>query len=350
MVRNLFSRNGIWVFRKEINGQEYRRSTGFRDRRAAERRAAELEVEIRNGTLGWTAPPPVTFGEWVKTYESSYGRLKRSEARDAQILAHVLPVWGRRPVAGIAKSDCLAYVNRRRDEGAKPGTVTREVGLLKAIFSAAIQDGVLASNPWAAVKRKRHEPRTRVLSVEEQQKLTPQLNAEYQRLLIVALGTGLREAELLGLRPLDVDRVAGVIRVRAETAKGSKSRIVPLVPAVAEAIERQSAGRACEAGDRLWPQSASAVWKYISGAARRAELPGLCVHDLRRTFGTRCAVAGMPLPQLQKIMGHSSPQITMRYYVHLQEADLKRGLDRIDLGIGQPALGPKVVTLERRSA
>jgi integrase len=349
VVRNLYLRNGIYVFRKEINGKKYKRSTGFRDRRAAERRAAEIEVEVRNGQAGWTAAPPLSFQQWVQTYERSYGRRKRSERRDAQILAHVLPGWGRRPMNGITRSDCVAYVNRREDEGAKPGTITREVGLLKAIFNAAIQDGLLVSNPWAGIRRPRSEPRARVLTHGEQAALLAVLNLEYRRLVVVALGTGLREAELLGLRPQDVDTAAAFIRVRAETAKGGKSRTVPLVRAVEDAIDQQATFNACGAGDRLWRQTPSAVWKCISSAAGRANIPPLCVHDFRRTFATRCAVAGMAPAQLQKVLGHQSPQMTMRYYVHIQEADLRRALDKVDLGL-TAASGPKVVPLERRSA
>jgi integrase len=46
-------------------------------------------------------------------------------------------------------------------------------------------------------------------------------------------------------------------------------------------------------------------------------------------------VAGMPLPQLQMIMGHHSPTVTMRYYVHVAEADIRRALDCVELGLGK---------------
>jgi len=108
-----------------------------------------------------------------------------------------------------------------------------------------------------------------------------------------------------------------------ETAKGRKSRTVPIVAVVKHALEQQKAVRRCGPTDQFWTQRKNTVWKYVSDAAKRAKIPPLCVHDLRRTFGTRCAVAGMPLPQLQKIMGHASAEMTMRYYVHVQEAELR---------------------------
>jgi len=87
-------------------------------------------------------------------------------------------------------------------------------------------------------------------------------------------------------------------------------------------------------GDHLWTQCCSAVVKYLQTAAKRAGIPPLCMHDLRRTFATRCAVAGMPLPQLQRIMGHHSAEVTMKYYVHLQRKDLSKALAAVDLGLG----------------
>lgn len=54
-------------------------------------------------------------------------------------------------------------------------------------------------------------------------------------------------------------------------------------------------------------------------------------HDLRRTFGTRCAEAGMYPAVLQKIMGHTSIDMTMRYYVHLEQASLITAMQEVTL-------------------
>jgi integrase len=332
---NLFRRGDIWWWRKKIDGRVYRRSTGFEDLRAAERRAAELDVEARKEALGWTRPKVPTFGEWVKTYVATYGRRKKDGRRDRFILAHVLPRWAGRPLDEVSASDCYAYLVRREDEGAAQGTIAREVGLVSAIFRAAVRDRLIERSPWDGIKRPRYRARTRVLSLDEQAVLVPVLNAGYQRLLIVTLGTGLRERELLGLTPEDVIENERLLKVRSETAKGGKAREVPLLPEVIDALNVQAAAMKTEPGDHFWTQCSSAVVKYLQTAAKRAGIPPLCMHDLRRTFGTRCAVAGMPLPQLQRIMGHHSAEVTMKYYVHLQRNDLSKALAAVDLGLGK---------------
>ena len=82
-------RNGVetpWrhlVSRKVIDGRRYERSTGFSDLKAARRRAAEIEVELRSGALRWTTACP-TFADWRKTYERTHAPSKRprTQVRD----------------------------------------------------------------------------------------------------------------------------------------------------------------------------------------------------------------------------------------------------------------------------
>ena len=125
---------------------------------------------LERRALGWTPPPVVTFKQWVERYRRSYGLRKRSERRDLQILAHVSPLWDKRPIDAITRSECVAYIHRRENEGAKAWTVAREMGFLKALFNAAIEDELLAKNPWTGIKRPRTEARTRVLTMDEQAK------------------------------------------------------------------------------------------------------------------------------------------------------------------------------------
>ena len=104
MARNLYLRKSVYILRKSIDGREYRRSTGFRDRRAAERRAVELEMQIRKQGLGWTPKPVVTFEQWTERYVRAYSSRKRSARRDRQILAHVSASWQKRPIEASASA------------------------------------------------------------------------------------------------------------------------------------------------------------------------------------------------------------------------------------------------------
>jgi hypothetical protein len=67
----LRKRGGIWYFRKTINGQLFRESTGFADKKSAERRASEIEYDIRAGVHGWKSTIP-SFAEWWAVYRETY--------------------------------------------------------------------------------------------------------------------------------------------------------------------------------------------------------------------------------------------------------------------------------------
>lgn len=93
----LLKRGEVWYFTKRINGQRFRVSTGFADRKSAERRAAEIEVDIRSGIHGWKSTMP-SFAEWWAVYRRTYTPQKSARNRDAQIVADFLPhcvVWRR---------------------------------------------------------------------------------------------------------------------------------------------------------------------------------------------------------------------------------------------------------------
>ena len=103
----LRKRGGIWYFRKMINGRLFRESTGFADRKAAERRANEIELDIRAGVHGWKSTIP-SFAEWWDVYRKTYTPLKSARTRDAQIVAHCLPHFGARRLDDITKSDIVS--------------------------------------------------------------------------------------------------------------------------------------------------------------------------------------------------------------------------------------------------
>src|ERR1700674_2847398 len=91
----LEKRGEIWYFTKRINGQRFRESTGFADKKSAERRAVEIGHDIRAGVHGWKSTIP-SFAEWWDVYRETYTSLKSARNRDAQIVAHFLAHFGAR--------------------------------------------------------------------------------------------------------------------------------------------------------------------------------------------------------------------------------------------------------------
>jgi integrase len=141
--------------------------------------------------------------------------------------------------------------------------------------------------------------------------------------------TGLRQGELLGLRWRDVDWSAGRLRVRQNYVRGhwgtpkSKrgSRSVPMIDRVAGELERHYQRSTWQGDDELvfpHPDTGevldhSALSRRFKKALKSARVRDVRFNDLRHTFGTRMAAAGVPLRTLQEWMGHRDFKTTLIY-------------------------------------
>jgi integrase len=139
-------------------------------------------------------------------------------------------------------------------------------------------------------------------------------------LWLVAALTGLRQGELIGLRWIDVDWAAGVIRVRRTYTCGEwgtpksrrSSRAVPMAYRVQRELELHSQRSSFRADEDLVfanprtgePLDASALRRRFKRAVKGAGVREIRFHDLRHTFGTRMAAAGTPMRSLQEWLGH----------------------------------------------
>jgi integrase len=141
--------------------------------------------------------------------------------------------------------------------------------------------------------------------------------------------TGLRQGELLGLRWRDIDWGASRVRIRQSYVRGEfgrpkskrSSRSVPLADRVAAELDRYFRDAAFQADDHLVfgnpltgkPLARRAVLKRFKQNLARARVREVRFHDLRHTFGTRMAAAGVPLRTLQEWMGHRDFKTTLIY-------------------------------------
>jgi integrase len=348
----LMKRGEMWYFAKRINGQRFRESTGFADKRSAERRAAEIEHDIRAGIHGWRNTMP-SFAEWWTVYRETYTPQKSARNRDAQIVANFLPHFGAKRLNEITKSDIVRYLNMRRAQlTGNPGhknrrrvsesTVRRERGTLQAIFERAIEEGHDFRNPFRGIKRGKDKPRTRVLSLEEGAKLLEALHPRYRRFVRFDLGTGCRLGEIRGIEPQqDIDWTRGTVHV---TGKFRKERDVPIQPDARAALEEQ-----LDEEGKLWMQNPQRLREVLAEGCVRAGIPILSPHALRHTFGTRWLQAGGDIYKLSRILGHSSVAVTEAHYAHLLKDDLVAASQHVRIPIA-PRPSSTVVRLSRRRA
>jgi integrase len=155
-------------------------------------------------------------------------------------------------------------------------------------------------------------------------------------LYLTAAMTGLRRGELLALRWTDVDWKARLLRVRRSyyrgrvtTPKGNRGRDVPLPVRVSRALADHLRRAMYATADDLvfchphtgGPLDQSHLHRRFKRALGRAGVREIRFHDLRHTFGTRCAASGIEMRTLQEWMGHRDYKTTLRYAAYAPKHD-----------------------------
>lgn len=250
---------------------------------------------------------------------------------------HVGPFFGARPLERVGPDDVRRFLRVKKQEALATKTITNQLIFLHGVFAHALKRGWVTANPVAAVDRPRApaaDPDIRYLELDEVEALLRAVPDDYlgpteHALYLVAAMSGLRQGELIALRWVDVDWRAARIRVRRSytrqafgTPKSRRSsRSVPMADRVAGELERHFQRSAFQADDDLAlchpqtgnPLDASKLRRRFASALQRAGLRQVRFHDLRHTFGTHCASAGVSLRTLQEWMGHRDYKTTEIY-------------------------------------
>jgi integrase len=306
---------------------------------------AQAEKELRRLVAATVAAPTrerVTVAEAGRRHLEQLAALgrKRSTLMDYEsaLRVHLAPYFGTRAIDSLTAEDVERFVAAKRREGRAQKSVRNYAGFLHGICAFAVKRGWANVNPCAAVELPRApdgEQDIRFLDVTELEALlraAPRDHlglTEYALYLTTAM-TGLRQGELLALRWRDVDWLAGRLRVRRSYVRGEfgtpksrrGARAVPLADRVAAALEDHFRTSAYSGDDDLVfahpqlgsPLDRSKVLKRFRAAAGRAGIrDAVRFHDLRHTFGTRMAAAGVPMRTLQEWLGHRDFKTTLIY-------------------------------------
>jgi integrase len=308
-----------------IDGVQYRRSTKHTDYDLARTQAREFARAVRAGEPQQEMP---TFGAWVLKYLQKEAKLRKGAVeRDPPLLKPALRVWKDRPLDTIKPSDCASLLVDMQAASGSAGTVWLRCIRTQFMFRLAVADGLIARNPWKGLPVPKPAKRGRTLTREEESVLQAKLGPRWARLVTVVVGTGLRREEVIRITP--AHRVGGMLRLTADMTKNGRPRNVPLRPEVERALDEQMPSPDYQG--RYWPVDHCTPTAVLRHIVTMMGWPRLTLHDLRRTFGTRCAEAGMPMVYLQEIMGHKDIKTTRDFYVHLSEASVKDSLLKLDI-------------------
>src|SRR5215831_16090219 len=207
----VFKRGGTWYFSKSIDGVRYKRAIKTaRNKVQAEQAESAFILQIHQGEYGGRRTTQ-TFNEFVeKTFMPWAKANRRSWRGDEGRLKSLQDFFGKRRLSEINPFLIERYKMERRKSKLPSGksrsiaSVNRELSLLSRVFSLAIKSNDAPANPCREVNHVPGEqPRTRYLMSEEEERLLAVLTgprAHLKPIVILAINTGMRRGELLGLR------------------------------------------------------------------------------------------------------------------------------------------------------
>ncbi len=346
----------IWIdLGRDAGGRRRRYSEVVRGtKKDAERR--ERELRRSQDTNTFVDPRSGTVGEYLERWLRDYCEAAvtaRTLHRYRQIVnLHLVPALGARKLADLspldieeAKRHWLTEGSKRtKGKGLHPRTVKHHLAVLHDALAQAVRWRLLTVNPCdavAPVKVPKHKPVA--LDTEQAARLVELLSGhEYEYIIRLALGTGMRPGEYVGVRWVDVDLKArrlvvqqGIWQltrhdVRMIGVKSHRSeRPIALVDDEVALLRQQ---RRVQAAVRL----AAAEWQdnglvFTDGEGRPvdqyslrrafkrlladAELPAVNLYSLRRTMASIMHALGVPPKVIASRMGHADTQVLFRHYI-----------------------------------
>lgn len=227
----------------------------------------------------------------------------------------------------IGPAEIHRMFGERLAEGIERSTLNRLRAALSVLFNWAIERGLHPGpNPILKVRKFRESPgRTRYLTPAEADRLWLAAPAHLRGIISVALHTGGRLQEILGLSWGDLDLEARVVTFSKESAKGRKLRTVPMSPALHVILSGLRRGRPDQRVFTWRGQPLRSVRSGFEAAARKAGLQSVVFHTLRHTFSSWYVQNGGNIERLQVYLGHSTIELTQRY-AHLSREVLEDGV------------------------
>ena len=231
-----------WSSFIDADGKRARRTLGTTDRKEAEVLEAKWRVEIYNAT-NWGKQIDRSFDELMLEYLTATKDTKRSWERDVRCAKQLRAVYGGRLMSDISPKDIWGYQTKRKQDGVKPVTINRELAFLSTAINFANRHWEWGlSNPVTGRKlRNVGSARTRWLTREEANRLLEAASSEPKAphlsdFIRLALYTGARRGELLGLEWSRVDLRDKMIYLEAIHTKTGTPRAIPLCETARQAL------------------------------------------------------------------------------------------------------------------
>ena len=338
-----------------VTGKQIQRSVTGKSKTEVSQKLRQATVEIDQGT--YVDPTKLTVNEWMDFWQKEY--LLGVKPSTANLYKECIRLYIS-PLIGNVRMDKLTgpIVQRFYNElylpsdpgrnPVSPKSVKNVHGILHKAFQQAVRNGMLRLNPTeSCVLPKIYKKEIQPLTSEQIAALLRLLPGHpHEYLFQIALYTGMREGELLGLTWDCVDFAHGTILVKQQLqrehktggeyhllpTKNGKKRVVPMAPSVARLFELQKARQDFdrERMGSYWEEtgmvftnpwggflSRQTVYCCFKRVVEKIGAPHARFHDLRHSYAVICIESGVDIKTLQENLGHATAAFTMDVYGHV---------------------------------
>jgi len=346
----------------------------------------KLKVTLREqqqGTLVTTPKQTLAqfLTDWLENSQKQSVRPRTYERYEELVRLHIVPVLGRCELQKLSAQHLQTFYAKKAGEGLSATTINHFHNVLHKALDTAVKWNLVARNVCDLVsppRRKQYE--VQPLTLEQVHKLLAVVEGHYMEALFkVALATGLRRGELMGLKWQDINFDTGVLQVRrilsrvptkmpgkgyveAEPKTQKSRRSIVIAPFALEALklhrERQrgvklKVGSAWQDHDYVFCTSIGThlnptrdMLGQLKSLLKKAGLPDIRFHDLRHSAATLLLSVGVHPKVVQEILGHSQIGITLDVYSHVLPSMQQDAINRLNAVIEGAAMVGDVHVME----
>lgn len=306
----------------------------------------------RHEIWGISLRPDTTYSQYVTGWlvnKSNSGLATRSiESYKSIIDTHLIPFWGNYKLTKVHQSDANNFLGVLAMKKLKVTRINNIITILKMTFDDAVNDNYLLKNPLSKLSKLKASQREKSYwnLHEIQTFLRANKGHEDFQLYQVALNTGMRRGELLGLCWDAIDFSRREINVKRQldrhglndTTKSKRSRLIKMNESTYSAlldIKRENRNDTFVFSRRSGELHNISHFgsRHFKAAIKRAGVKIIRFHDLRTTFACNWCTNGGNLFALSKILGHSSIKITQQSYADLHPEFMEKVAGTVEFSI-----------------
>jgi len=352
-----------WVF-ISYDGKRTSRKVG--DKKAAEEVASTIRAKLQLGEFGFdekkTKSIP-TFKLYAEAFMDTYSAMSHKKSTQDSYRSilnlHLYPFFEDMPLDKITRKDVKDFLYQKQQDNLSPGTVRIIRAYLSSILSQVVDDEIILANPAARtgryINKQESKKQTKPFTWDEKNLFEKTMRKHYSRyypFFLCALRTGMREGEIIALKPSDVDFNGGFIEVKRNcvrgivtTPKNGKTRRVDLSTQLASVLKSHLTKRKKEVLKKGWKEQPEWLLYNENGGMidpanlrkrifykclEKAGLRRIRIHDLRHTYATLRIQTGHNIADVSKQLGHHSIKITIDTYYHWIPGSNKSEVDQLD--------------------